>query len=78
MTEHEEAADRLERELDDMQRSGEKLDEQIADTRADWERKKSDEGIPGAGGDPAAAEGGLPPEADYAGRGHSDEDDPDS
>ncbi len=66
---HSQQADRAERELDDMQQDAEALESQIAEARSDWERKKSDPAVPGAGGDPEAAEGDLPPEANYTGRG---------
>ena len=61
---HERQADRAERELRDMEHESERLGEQIGEARADWERKKADDAVPGAGGDPGAAESGLPPEAD--------------
>ena len=70
MTEgHQEQADRLEREVADMQKQSAKLESRIDDTRQDWERKKADDGVPGAGGDPQAAEGDVPPEANYTSRG---------
>jgi hypothetical protein len=64
MTEHEQHADRLEHELEDMEERAERLEGQIDDARKDWEAKKDDPGVPGAAGDPERAEGGLPPEAD--------------
>ena len=63
MNEHSEQADRVERELDAMQHESDELEGRIEETRTDWERKKADESVPGAAGDPQAAEGGLPPEA---------------
>lgn len=48
MSEHEERADELERELDDMEKQGDRLDGEIADTRSDWERKQADGSVPGA------------------------------
>lgn len=63
MESHEEQADRLERELDDMEEQSGRLEGRIDETRSDWERKKADDKVPGAGGDPQAAEGGTPPEA---------------
>ena len=69
MNEHSEQADRVERELDSMQHESEKLEGRIEETRTDWERKKADESVPGAGGDPQAAEGDLPPEANYTSSG---------
>ena len=47
-----------------MEKGSERLGERIGDARTDWERKKADDAVPGAGGDLAAAESGLPPEAD--------------
>ncbi|MDP9406147.1 MAG: hypothetical protein M3O86_06040 [Actinomycetota bacterium] len=69
MNEHPEQADRIERELDDMQHESEQLEGRIDETRTDWERKKADASVPGALGDPQAAEGDLPPEANYTSRG---------
>ena len=70
MTEgHQEQAARLEREVADMQEQSAKLESRIDDTRQDWERKKADDKVPGAGGDPQAAEGDVPPEANYTSRG---------
>ena len=57
MTEYEEQADELE------QRS-EKLGEEIADVREDWERKQADPGVPGATGEPASKSELPPPEPD--------------
>lgn len=48
MSEHEEQAERLERELGDMERQSERLEGEIQDTRAEWERKQKDSGVPGA------------------------------
>lgn len=62
MTEHQEQADRAERDLDELQHESDRLGAQISGARQDWERKKADPSVPGAGGDPAAAEGDLPPE----------------
>jgi hypothetical protein len=52
MSEHEQQADRLEHEADDMEQRSERLGEQIGDTREDWERKQRDGGLPGATGEP--------------------------
>ena len=51
MSEHEQQADRLERELDDMQEQSERLEHDISDTRSDWERKQADASVPGAAGE---------------------------
>jgi hypothetical protein len=61
MTEHQEQADRLEREADAMQKQSERLGDDISAAREDWEAKKHDDSVPGA----PSPEGGLPPEANY-------------
>ena len=75
MHEHEQAAERMEREAEDMQRLGERVDEDIAAAREDWDRKKADDKVPGAGGMQQAAGGELPPEANYTTRGDEPPDD---
>jgi hypothetical protein len=62
MTEHQDKADRLEEEASELERDSEQLGEEIGETRDDWERKKADDQVPGAGGDPSGGSG-LPPEA---------------
>jgi predicted nucleic acid-binding Zn-ribbon protein len=52
MTEHEERAQTLDDELDDMQERTEELEGEISEARKDWERKKADPGVPGAPPDP--------------------------
>jgi hypothetical protein len=37
-----------EREAEDMERRSEALEQEIEETKADWEAKKSDETVPGA------------------------------
>jgi hypothetical protein len=71
MSEHEEP----EREVEDMERRSEQVGEDIEAAREDWERKKADDSVPGAGGMPQKAEGGLPPEADYVSSGEGTDDD---
>jgi hypothetical protein len=44
-----EHADQLERELDDMERQSERVGAEIDEAREDWERKKRDPSVPGAG-----------------------------
>ncbi len=75
MTEgYEEQAERAERELADMQERGERVEEHIDEARKDWEQKKADSAVPGAGGDPERAEeGGRHPETAYPAKGSSDE-----
>jgi hypothetical protein len=48
MSEHEERADALEREVEDMEERAERLEDDIDDAREDWERKKQDPSVPGA------------------------------
>ena len=48
MTEDDRRADELERELDKLQERNDRLEEEIGDTRKDWERKKADPAVPGA------------------------------
>lgn len=56
MTDHREKADRVEAEIDDLDRDSQALEAQIGETREDWERKKGDDKVPGADGKPEAAE----------------------
>jgi hypothetical protein len=35
-------------QLDDMEKRSERLDDEIGETRKDWESKKADPGVPGA------------------------------
>lgn len=65
MTEHEDRARDLESELDEMEERSSKLEQEIEDARDDWERKKGDPSVPGAAGDPEAAEGGTEPGTNY-------------
>ena len=55
---HEAKADERERELDDMQERSETLGDEIEDAGDDWERRKADESVPGATGEPAEGEDG--------------------
>jgi predicted nucleic acid-binding Zn-ribbon protein len=48
MSEHQERADELESELEDMEERSERLEDEIDDTRQDWESKKADPSVPGA------------------------------
>lgn len=56
-------AEALERELDDMERLGETVDDDIQAAKSDWERKKADDAVPGAGGKTQIRQQGPPPEA---------------
>jgi predicted nucleic acid-binding Zn-ribbon protein len=46
---HEERAAELEYELADMEKQQDKLDDEIHDAKDDWEAKKRDPSVPGAG-----------------------------
>ena len=46
--EHEEKADRLERELDDLEERSGRVEDHIEEAREDWEGKEKDSSIPGA------------------------------
>jgi hypothetical protein len=54
-----------EREADELQERSDKLGDEIADVREDWERKKADDSVPGA----QNPESGLPPEANVTTQG---------
>jgi hypothetical protein len=58
-----------EREVDEMQKRTDRLEDEIDDVREDWERKKRDSHIPGAAGDPERADQGPQPETDYPAKG---------
>jgi hypothetical protein len=47
-TDPEKLADRLEDEADDLERRSRKLGQETEDVAQAWERKRSDEGVPGA------------------------------
>jgi hypothetical protein len=77
MTEHDEQAERVERELDDMQQRSERLADGIEDVREDWRRKQSDEHVPGATAEPEPGDedsDGPPPEAEYPSKSEGGED----
>ena len=65
MSEHEQEADRLEREARELEERSERVGSQISDTREDWERKRADNRVPGAlpreGGDQPAEDGEREP-----------------
>jgi hypothetical protein len=61
-----------ERELDEMQKRTDRLEEEIGAVREDWERKKADSSVPGAAGDPERAEDGPQPETNYPSKGDED------
>ena len=46
--EHDKLADQMEREGDQVEQRAAELGDQISDVRDDWQRKRSDEGVPGA------------------------------
>ena len=61
-----------EREVDEMQKRADRLEDEIDDVREDWERKKRDSRIPGAAGDPERADEGPRPETNYPSKGDED------
>ena len=63
MTHHDQ--EHPEERADELERRTEQLGEEIEDAREDWERKKADPQVPGAAGDPAAADSDDQPETDY-------------
>ena len=69
---HEAKADEVERDLDEMQEAGDRLQDEIDTTGEDWERKKRDSSVPGAAGMPSEAQG-PEPEAEYPTKGSQDE-----
>ena len=74
---HEAKAEELERELDEMQERSERLGGDIEGADEDWQRKKKDSSVPGAGGEPEQADG-PEPEAQYPSKGgDADGDDDD-
>ena len=61
---HEAKADELERELDEMQERADRLGDEIDDAGEEWDRRKADDRVPGAAGEPGQADG-PEPEAEY-------------
>jgi predicted nucleic acid-binding Zn-ribbon protein len=54
-----------EREVEELQKRSDRLEQEIEDTREDWENKKRDSDVPGAAGDPERAEEGPETGAKY-------------
>jgi uncharacterized protein YukE len=46
--EHDKLADQMKQEGDEMERRSAELGDEISDVRDDWQRKRADEGVPGA------------------------------
>jgi hypothetical protein len=61
---HDAKADELEGELDEMQEHSDELGEEIDSAAEEWERRKADDRVPGAAGEPEQADG-PEPEAEY-------------
>ena len=70
-TDPDKLADHLEDEADDLEARSKKLKEQIEDVAQDWERKRADEGVPGAP-PPTEDEEGAPPTGAPSGKGDDD------
>jgi len=65
---HQEKAAEVEHELAEMEDGADTLGDKIEETRADWERKQADPGVPGADDEAhPGEEEGPPPEADPPG-----------
>ena len=58
--EHEEQAERLEREADDMEHQAGKVGDHSDRTRRDWDAKEEDAAVPGAQPDPGEEEEPVP------------------
>jgi hypothetical protein len=67
----EHAADRFQRETEDMEDRSEKLREGIDEARQEWERKRADQSVPGA--NPPESEEEPPAEASFPAK-EGDED----
>ena len=65
--EHEERADALEAETEDMEALSGQVSERIESARSDWESKKSAADVPGALSADDAAPGGVPSDEDDGG-----------
>jgi hypothetical protein len=65
MSEHQEKAERLDDQAEELERRSERLGDEISEVREDWEAMRRDESVPGA----PAPESGLPPEANYVSSG---------
>jgi hypothetical protein len=50
---HEEKADELDRKLDELQEQSDQLGADIEGAGEDWERRKADDRVPGATGEPS-------------------------
>jgi hypothetical protein len=60
MTEHDEKAQELEREAEDLEEQSDRVGEHIDDTRRAWESKEQDPSVPGAQPDPDDEEESVP------------------
>jgi hypothetical protein len=61
---HDAKAEELEYELAEMQERTDSLEKDIEDAGDEWERRKADDKVPGAAGEPEQADG-PEPEAEY-------------
>jgi hypothetical protein len=58
--EHEERAERIDREVERMEEESERVGDDIQEARHDWEAKQRDPGVPGAQPDPGEEEEPIP------------------
>ena len=61
---HEQKAAELEYELAEMEKRSDRLGDEIETAEDEWERRKADDRVPGAAGEPSQADG-PEPEAEY-------------
>ena len=68
--EHDEQADRLDRQAGDLAEQSDRLRQEVADVRGDWEAKKGDGSLPGA--QPAEDDQPTSPSEEASGEGDAD------
>jgi hypothetical protein len=64
---HEQLADELDQQADKLEREQQRLKQEIGDVRDDWQRKRQDEGVPGA----------VPPDREAEAEAEADDEDTD-
>ena len=69
MTDRSQTQDKADKALEEMQERSENLGDRIEGAKEDWERKKADDDVPGAGGRPNDAQSGGEPETGYPAKG---------
>lgn len=64
-----ELSDRVAREADGLQHRSEALQQDVSEARQDWERKRADDGVPGANPPEGEADGEDSPASEGSGAG---------